>query len=86
MKIETKEFLMKNINQINKFFNIGLATNTKEDLDKCDLCIDVYNSEYEFNNSFDLYDNKDNTFELLCSEGYAGLIDNKYVYFNETNY
>lgn len=76
MKLSHKKFLIKNIEKINKAFGINLSMDTIEDQDKCEMCIDICDSEYEFNSTYDLCDNNE----------YTAKIDGKYLYFNEINY
>lgn len=79
-------WVREHIDAINKTFDVCLSFVTKKEAYRTALCIDVYETEQEFNDAFDLYDNKDYTFELQCEEGLATVIDGKYVFFNEINY
>lgn len=82
MKIAHKEWVKKNINDVNKSFGIDLTLETKEEYHYFDKCIDVYDSEEDFNSDFE----SEYNFKVQFEDGGAKEIDGKYVYLNEINY
>lgn len=87
MKTGHIEWFKNNIEEVNELFGINLKSDTRQDMARCELCIDIYDTEQDFNNAFEgVYDNEEYAFELSCEEGYAGCINGKYIYFNEVNY
>jgi hypothetical protein len=80
------DYLKNNIDSINEKFKIELSLKTPESITNAVNCIEVYDTRDDIQEVFDNYDHNPYTFEMLCEEGWAAKINNKFIWFNEFMY
>lgn len=87
MRRDHWRWLESHLPEVNAAFEIELSLDTPEARKCAEESIDIYDSEDAFNDDFEgVYLRREYAFEILSDEGYAALIDGKYVSFNDLNY
>ena len=86
MRIEHREWLKKNMNQVNEVFELS-SYNLKQEVNVYESFIDIFDSKEEFdfawNGCLPCIDEEESTFDYLQGKGMADIIDGKFVYFND---
>lgn len=78
------KWLEEHLREVNAAFEIELQIDTLEAREQAENCIEIYDTEEDFNNAFEgVYLRREYAFEILSDEGYAACLSGKYVYFSE---
>ena len=83
MRIDHWQWLTRNLDAINAAFETDFSIRTLEDREHTEMCLDIYDSEEDFNDDFEgVYLRHESAFEILSGEGYAAQIDGKFISWN----